>query len=163
MQTKSRIARIAAALAIAVVLPLAILITMVHSGKNPLAHRAQSPAVAAVNSPANLTPEAKQAILEKYGRLPMSFEANEGQKSSAVKFYSHGPGYELFLTNQEAVMSVHHAAAVPKSATMRSLRPDQRLAMIRSEKTAVVRMKLDGVNTNAQMAGEAPLPGKVNY
>ena len=37
MQTKSQIARIASALAIAVILPLAILMTMVHGGKKPLA------------------------------------------------------------------------------------------------------------------------------
>ena len=89
MQTKSSIARIAAALAIAVVLPLAILITMFHSGKKPLAHSALSPAVSASNVSASVTPEEERKITEQYGRLPMSFEPNQGQKNSEVKFYSH--------------------------------------------------------------------------
>jgi hypothetical protein len=163
MQTKSSIARIAAALAIAVVLPLAILITMVHSGKKPLAHSALSPAVSASNVSASVTPEEARKITEQYGRLPMSFEPNQGQKNSEVKFYSHGPGYELFLANQEAVMSVHHMAAMPKGASLRAMRPDQRSAYLRSEKISVVRMKLDGSNPDALTTGETQLPGKVNY
>ncbi|MGD0305832.1 MAG: SBBP repeat-containing protein, partial [Candidatus Acidiferrales bacterium] len=161
MQTKSSIARIAAALAIAVVLPLAILITMVHSGKKPLAHSALSTAVSASNDSANVTPEEARKITEQYGRLPMSFEPN--QKAPEVKFYSHGPGYELFLANQEAVMAVHHLTAAPKVASLRTLRPDRRDAARRSEKISVVRMKLEGSNPGAQIAGEAQMPGKVSY
>jgi predicted secreted protein len=163
MQTKSSIARIAAALAIAVVLPLAILITMFHSGKKPLAHSTLSPAVSASNVSARVTPEEARKIAEQYGRLPMTFEPNQGQKAPEVKFYSHGPGYELFLANQEAVMSLHRLTAASKAASLRTLRPDQRDAALRSEKISVVRMKLDGSNPSAQIAGEAQLPGKVNY
>src|SRR5690242_1112094 len=36
-------------------------------------------------------------IVESYGRLPLSFEANEGQIDSQVKFLSRGSGYSLFL------------------------------------------------------------------
>lgn len=163
MQTKSSIARIAAALAIAVVLPLAILITMVHSGKKPLAHSALSTAVSASNDSANVTPEEARKITEQYGRLPMSFEPNQGQKAPEVKFYSHGPGYELFLANQEAVVAVHHRTATTQGASMRALRPDQRAAAQRSDKISAVRMKLDGSNPSAPIAGEAQMPGKVNY
>src|SRR5215470_5525960 len=35
---------------------------------------------------------------EVYGRLPLSFEANEGQTDSRVRFISRGRDYALFLT-----------------------------------------------------------------
>jgi hypothetical protein len=161
MQTKSRIARIAAALAIAVVLPLALLI-VVHSGHQPLAHSALNPALSAASVPAQVTPEQARKITEQFGNLPMSFEPNEGQKSAGVKFYSHGPGYELFLANQEAVMALHRMPA-SKGASLRSMNPAERAAALHSDKVSLVRMKLDGSNPNAQIAGQAQLPGKVNY
>ena len=43
-------------------------------------------------------------LSENYARLPMRFEANQGQTDSAVKFLSRGHGYGLFLTSTEAVM-----------------------------------------------------------
>jgi hypothetical protein len=41
------------------------------------------------------TPEsglAKQRVVEAYGKLPLSFEANMGQPDSRVQFLSRGPG-----------------------------------------------------------------------
>ncbi|MFY9822556.1 MAG: SBBP repeat-containing protein [Thermoanaerobaculia bacterium] len=45
-------------------------------------------------------------VAEAYGRLPLSFEANEGQVDKPVKFLSRGQGYTLFLTPAEAVLSL---------------------------------------------------------
>ena len=51
--------------------------------------------------------EATQARLaESYGNIPLSFEANRGQTDSQVKFLSRGSGYTLFLTGDEAVLSL---------------------------------------------------------
>src|SRR6476659_6961618 len=41
----------------------------------------------------------KARIAERFGELPLSFEINQGQTDQAVKFLSHGPGYDLFLTS----------------------------------------------------------------
>ena len=44
-------------------------------------------------------------VAEAYGRLPLSFEANEGQTDRQVRFLARGPGYTLFLTSSaEAVL-----------------------------------------------------------
>lgn len=40
----------------------------------------------------------KARIAERFGSLPLSFEANEGQVDRAVKFLSRGAGYDLFGT-----------------------------------------------------------------
>src|SRR6266480_4427226 len=43
-------------------------------------------------------------VSESYGRLPLQFEANDGQVHKDVRFLSRGPGYGLYLTPSEAVL-----------------------------------------------------------
>lgn len=75
-------------------------------------------------------------ILENYGRLPLSFEANQGQTDSQVKFLSRGPGYNLFLTLTGGVISL---------------------------KDKVVKMELVGANQAPLVTGVDELEGKANY
>jgi hypothetical protein len=79
-------------------------------------------------------------VIETYGKLPLSFEANRGQTDYHVKFLSRGHGYALFLTHDEAVLSIKTP-----------------------EKCAAVRMRLVGSNPKATVNGQAELPGKSNY
>jgi hypothetical protein len=58
---------------------------------------------ATVNYSSSHTAEAR--ILEAYGKLPLSFEVNQGQTDQRVKFLSRGSGYSLFLTGNEAVLT----------------------------------------------------------
>ena len=52
---------------------------------------------------------ATQAHLKAaYGKLPPTFEANQGQTDSRVNFLSRGAGYSLFLTPTKAVLSLKH-------------------------------------------------------
>ena len=57
-------------------------------------------------------------LVANYGKLPLSFEANQGQVSGPARFLSRGLGYTLFLTGDEAVLSLGKAAGVatPDSA-----------------------------------------------
>src|SRR6185503_7921276 len=57
---------------------------------------------------------AKTRITERFGSLPLSFEANEGQVDQAVKFLSRGLGYDLFLSADEAVLSLRKPSASEK-------------------------------------------------
>ncbi len=50
-------------------------------------------------------------IVETYGKLPLSFEANQGQTDRQAKFLSRGSGYALFLTGNEAVLSLRKPEA----------------------------------------------------
>jgi hypothetical protein len=100
---------------------------------------------------------------EIYGKLPLSFEENLGQTAKEVRFVSHGTGYALFLTPQEAVISLQQS--MPKN-----LSPLHRMAYFRAFRKArqagrmsVLRMRLEGANLAAQIAGVDLLPGKVNY
>ncbi|MDD5502984.1 MAG: hypothetical protein PHH26_05945 [Candidatus Thermoplasmatota archaeon] len=46
----------------------------------------------------------KARLVEAYGKLPLSFEANQGQTDKQARFLARGPGYGLFLTPTEAVL-----------------------------------------------------------
>ncbi|HEY3120616.1 MAG TPA: hypothetical protein VGL15_08335 [Vicinamibacteria bacterium] len=46
-----------------------------------------------------------------YGRLPLRFEANQGQTDSEVRFVARGSGYGLFLTPAEPVLVLYEPAA----------------------------------------------------
>ena len=83
----------------------------------------------------------KRKLLEGYGNLPLSFEANEGQTDPAVKFLSRGPGYTLFLTSSEATLSLRQGKS--------GLR--------------VLRMRIVGASPTPTVAGVEALPGKSNY
>src|SRR5688572_12858792 len=63
-------------------------------------------------SPVDASTKAK--IAERFGELPISFEINKGQTDKAVRFLSHGPGYDLFLTANEAVLSLRKPQAPAK-------------------------------------------------
>ena len=52
----------------------------------------------------------KAHLVETYGRLPLSFEANRGQADGKVQFLSRGAGYALFLSPDEAVLALTHPA-----------------------------------------------------
>jgi hypothetical protein len=62
--------------------------------------------IAAKDQSARATKPANPRMVESYGKLPLSFEANKGQTDSQVKFISRGNGYTLFLTSTEAVLSL---------------------------------------------------------
>ncbi len=54
----------------------------------------------------------KQArAVEDFGKLPLRFEANSGQTDAQVRFLSRGRDYTLFLTGNEAVLSLRKPSA----------------------------------------------------
>jgi uncharacterized protein (TIGR03437 family) len=71
-----------------------------------------------------------------YGKLPLSFEANQGQTDACVQFLSRGRDRTLFLTSTEAVLRIHNS---------------------------VVRMKLAGASGTSKAAGAEPQMAKSNY
>jgi hypothetical protein len=104
--------------------------------------------------------------IEDYGKLSLSFVENQGQTAREVRYVSHGSGYELFLTPQEADLALRGPVRLDLSprnrfATLRALREARRAHQ--STMTAFVRMHLEGANPEPQMIGTNQLPGRVNY
>jgi hypothetical protein len=107
-----------------------------------------------------VTSPSQAAAAQDYGRLPLAFEANQGQTDPGVSFLSRGSSYSLFLTQSEAVLAlVGHEVCKDKPAVRIT-----RSASCPSTQD-IVRMKLAGplANHTARAAGEDELPGTVNY
>ena len=107
--------------------------------------------------------EARSRVNASYGKLPISFEVNQGQTDGSVQFLARGAGYTLFLTPGEAVLSLH----TPHAKGAQLGRPtDVRAPGGKGETTlpsSTVRLQLIGSNTKAEVAGVDPLPGRSNY
>ena len=116
---------------------------------------AQPAAVA--SSPASAQPGAQ--VQARYGNLPLTFEANQGQTAPQVKFLSRGKGYSAFLTAGGMVLSLRPSKAV-------AAQPAGNVAANnKSQKSvsATLQFKLLGAARNPAVIGEDPQPGRVNY
>jgi hypothetical protein len=84
-----------------------------------------------------------------------------------VKFLSRGSGYGLYLTPTETVLTLKKPSDLPplptNEAPSLSPLPAGEGRGEGNNTSATVRMKLVGANRSPKMAGEAALPGKVNY
>ena len=152
-------------------------------------YETQLPTAPAAQDSADVSsdPSAKARVAENFGRLPLSFEINKGQIDQSVKFLSHGPGYDLFLTANEAVLRVPKPQALKAEKLPGSTAPkegkesgakkepvsaNEQAAKKETETEAadpnvregtVLRLKLLGANATPQVEGQEELPGKVNY
>jgi hypothetical protein len=108
---------------------------------------------------------AKPTLAADYGKLPLSFEANQGQSDPQVKFLSRGNGYALFLTDKAAVLSLTKADPTTKpDAPLKSGAPFNQPNQTQNHtKTDVVRMELAGSQPRLRPQGTSQLPGKANY
>jgi len=94
------------------------------TGKAPIvgggAMRGVAPPKRAVTPRSGARPDLAKA--GAYGRLPLSFERNDGQVHPEVAYFGRAPGYALFLTPDGAVLSLQGAAirspagAAPRAA-----------------------------------------------
>ena len=129
-------------------------------------------------------------IDRSFGRKPLAFEPNVGQVDGEVQFLSRGSGYQLFLTQTEAVMVLDSEATdvgakrfelqppsaelpvpgpVPKAPEdWRSPGPggDATVPLASSvgfPVSHVLRMRLVGADPSPSVRGDVKLPGQVNY
>ncbi len=87
--------------------------------------------------------DAAAGAREAYGRIPLSFEANQGQAEASVNFLARGAGYTLFLRPSEAVFALRPAGDNAQSK--------------------VLSMRLEGADPSATAEGADELEGKANY
>lgn len=113
------------------------------------------------------SPQIRQAQAN-YGKLPMTFEANQGQTDARVKFLAHGSGYSVFLTSGQMVLALRSSSArgaVPASA-LSPANPAAISSIPAADSPAadaVIQINLVGSNPHPKLAGEDAQPGKVNY
>jgi hypothetical protein len=164
MQTKSPLERIA----IMAGVPLAILVLFLAMRMQRRAHSTQSIAsnhsAASVQAATPVSSAQKEDLTRAYVRLPLAFEANQGQTAAEVRYLAHGQGYQLFLTSQDAVLTLRQSAASAKSAKGGApLATRAHRTRNVTAQTSVLRMHFEGANPAAEIAGTKPLPGKTDY
>ena len=124
-------------------LPIVVLRTLLLPGVLLCTLTAQ-----AVSEPSSTTPS-KARVAENYGKLPLRFEANEGQvrgkgaTDPGVQFSARGAGYAVYLTNKEAILA------------LRSANNDAG--------ADVLRMQLSGAHATLSAQGLDQLSGKSSY
>ena len=147
---------------IAILLPI-VLGGLTQQGSGQVLKKTPANQVSASNlllSSSGSTPMAQSKSLENYGKLPLSFEANQGQTDARVRFLSRGSGYSLFLTQDDAVFSLRGSTVKPTAKARTIGRPPQPDLPATS---VVLRMKLVNANPSAKVIGEEELAGKSNY
>jgi Bacterial Ig-like domain (group 3)/Beta-propeller repeat len=152
---------------------------------NPAALSNQRARVASPISAAQADQKAQAKILDSYGKLPLSFEANHGQTDGRVKFFSRTGGYTLFLTADEAVFTLSGKTVKESSpprlkpvslagsgGTAKAMPFPKAIHVTSSSRDdvggkdttgSVLRMKLRNVNPAAKVTGLDELAGTSNY
>lgn len=105
---------------------------------------AETPTLSKSVAPVTADSQLRPRSTEGYGKLPLSFEINQGQTNGQVKFLSRGSGYNLFLTSTAAVLSLRQPGTNDKASS-------------------VLKIKLVAANPHAKIEGLDQLPGKSNY
>jgi len=147
---------------------------LVFARPNPPAGKSAKPASTSISSPKNPT---SQGLANGYGALPLSFEPNEGQANSAVRYLARGAGYTVLLTDKEAVLSLQgqegpddeserlirkmDARTQKRFQTRKFYRLSPRFHL--AKKHDAVRIVMNGANPSAEIQPFDQLPGKANY
>lgn len=106
----------------------------------------------------------KRHLIETYGKLPISFEANTGQTNNEAKFVSRGSGYALFLTrNGEAVLALQGPASKKTKEKATGALTSKFESLSGPRTMFVLKMKLIGGAFKPEANGLEQLPGHVNY
>ena len=129
----------------------------------PIPPMNQSTKVVPPISTAKADPRTEARILNDYGKLPLSFEANHGQSDPRVRFLSRTGGYTLFLTGDEAVLELGGKKAGTRGAKIGDAAHKFPSAVATTEKGGVLRMKLHGANRDAKVTGMGERAGRSNY
>jgi hypothetical protein len=99
------------------------------------------------------SPASTGQLLQAYGQLPLSFEANQGQTAAPVNYLTRGDGYTLFLTPSQAVLELQKPA--PRAAGGSSTP--------QSAATQTLSMRLVGASPTSTVVGLDRQAGVSNY
>jgi hypothetical protein len=103
------------------------------------------PVIVAISLKVQVKPASRMtdAYVSTADPLPLQFERNVGQADTAIHYLAHGPGYNLYLSSDQALMIL---------APTEGGRTQQRLGL-----------RFVGANPTPEILGQEKLPGVVNY
>jgi uncharacterized protein (TIGR03437 family) len=95
----------------------------------------------------------EEKVKQALGQLPMNFEVNQGQVDDAVKYLSRGHGYQVFLTDSEAVLVLQQS----ECDDCEGKTPETKRQTLNS-----LRFRLQDARPT-EITASGLLPGKSNY
>src|SRR5580700_6787971 len=113
------------------------------------------------SQPERSTPS-RGEVLTAYGKLPLNFEANQGQTDARVRFLAHGSGYTVFLTGDDATLLLQ----APCAENAISLSGRSGLASNSKSSrcpAAAVRLALAGASPHVEIEALDAQSGASNY
>ena len=146
---------------------LAVLLVVVASALLLLrfaTHQSSAQPTPSIERPADSKhdPQAKARMADAYGKLELSFIPNQGQTAEQVKFLSRGPGYDVFLTADGAVLTLRKPRRWSMDS-LKSLPPSADPANTDAQPATVLRLTMIDANSQAAVQGQDEMRGKVNY
>ncbi len=102
-------------------------------------------------------------VARDLGRLPLSFERNEGQADAKVRFLTHSGDSALFLTPSEAVFTL---PAQPSGPFRKHTSPEKKRGTQQATQKIMqtaLRMQMVGSDPKASSLQQQPLEGRINY
>jgi Calx-beta domain/Beta-propeller repeat len=114
---------------------------------------------------ASLDSLTQSRLEEAYRRLPLSFEANQGQADPHVDFVARAPGYSVFLSSDGATLAfpAHQQLAFPAHQQKDKTVEEQYAGSAPHGGVSLVRMGFLNGNPTARARALGELPGKSNY
>ncbi len=103
-------------------------------------------------------PAQKQRVLANYSRLPLSFEPNQGQAGSPVKYLARGGQFNVFLTPDEVVFGFAR-----RHARRRSVFDLEETAALEPAELSSLELRMVDANPSSPVVGVEELRGKANY
>jgi hypothetical protein len=103
------------------------------------------------------------AVQKKYGKLPMSFEVNEGQTDPRVSYLTRGQGYQMFFEADRATMRLNSLNQSSKGRPYSKNLIETHAKKENKAKSTVLSMNLIGANKAAKAEAMEKLPGVSNY
>ncbi len=93
-----------------------------------------------------------------HGRLPLTFEANQGQISPEARFCAHGKGYSAYLSAGGMVLTLRPTKVTARDTTDSALNKNPKQVS-----GVTLRFMLLGANSTPEIVGEDQQVGTVNY
>ncbi|MGA9509717.1 MAG: SBBP repeat-containing protein [Candidatus Sulfotelmatobacter sp.] len=99
----------------------------------------------------------RPGLAAAYGKLPMTFEANQGQTSAKARFIARGQGYSALLTAGGMLLRLRPGRVAPAEASRTVSEAHGQ------SPNMLLQFSLLGATQNPFVVGEDPQPGRVNY
>lgn len=104
-------------------------------------------------------PHPRPSVLTSYGKLPLSFIANQGQVDEKVLYYLRGREGSIYFTRQGIVYDL----LATRSSCPKKALPGNKVPLPQELSHLSFTLKAVGARENAMPRAGGPVPGKVNY